>query len=134
VKFPYLRYSATVVRPVIPVTIKLGRRSAQYDILIDSGADMNILDSEVAKDLGIKLESGTLATVMGATGEAETVYVHQVTFTVGSESFRTRAAFLARPQSYGLAGQRGFFDHFKVTFNLAAEEVELLPVSLQKLS
>jgi hypothetical protein len=101
-------------------------------MLIDSGADMNILDSEVAKDLGIKLESGTLATFMGVTGEAETVYVHEVTFTVGSESFKTRAAFLARPQPHGLAGQRGFFDHFRVIFDLLAEEVELLPVDFTK--
>jgi hypothetical protein len=127
VKFAYVRYSETVVRPVISVTIRHKRRSAQYDMLVDSGADINILDAEIAEDLGIELTTGTPATIVGATGDVEQVYIHPVTVVVGTETIKTRAAFLSRPQPHGLAGQRGFFDHFKVTFDLSAEEIELQP-------
>jgi hypothetical protein len=53
VKFAYARYSETVVRPVIRVQVRSGKRSADYELLVDSGADINFLDTELADDLGI---------------------------------------------------------------------------------
>ena len=124
-RFAYARYSDTVVRPVIRVQIRVGKRASDYELLIDSGADINFLDTELAADLGIDLTAGVPATVMGATGQPQDVYIHEVTMAVGGHAFKTRAAFLPTTNPYGLAGQRGFFDHFRVTFDLRAEEIEL---------
>ncbi len=126
-KFKYARYSDTLVRPVIPVTVRHSRRTVAYELLIDSGADLNIFDAALAVDLGIDVEAGVEATVLGATGEVERVFVHPVTLTVGDHTYKTRAAFMLRvaDSCYGLAGQRGIFDQFRVTFDLQAEEIEL---------
>jgi Aspartyl protease len=131
VKFAYARYSETVVRPVIRVQIRAGKRSADYELLVDSGADITILDAELAADLGIDVIAGFRATVMGATGEPQDTYIHPVTLKVGSHSYKTHVAFMPTANPYGLAGQRGFFDHFRVTFDLKAEELELSPYRIQ---
>lgn len=68
-------------------------------------------------------------TVRGATGEDHMIYLHPVTVSVGYFTFRTSAAFADLPhlESAGLAGQRGFFDHFRIRFDCAAGEFELEP-------
>ena len=126
-KFRYARYSETVLRPVIPVLIRHGEQASAYELLVDSGADINVLPVEVAEDLGIELETGVPAEVVGATDEPQTVYIHEIQVTVGEHTFATRAAFktVDGDDLYGLAGQRGFFDQFTITFNRHDEVVEL---------
>ncbi len=128
-KFPYTRYSANVLRPVIPVQIKSGERSFGYDLLIDSGADINVFGLDIAEALGIEVESGVTAEVIGATGEPMDVYIHPIELTVGGHTFTAQVAFMSASNPFGLAGQRGFFDQFRITFNLPEEELELEPIN-----
>lgn len=53
--------------------------------------------------------------------------MHPVTITVGGVTFEAEADFTDIPhlELAGLAGQRGFFDQFKVTFNFREEEIDL---------
>ena len=125
--FAYTRYSRSVLHPVIKIGVKHGRRSLDYDVLVDSGADMNVFNVELAEALGIDLAAGVSAEVIGATGRVETVSIHTLTLTVGDEAYKAPVAFLASASPYGLAGQRGFFDQFVVRFNLPHEELEITP-------
>jgi hypothetical protein len=125
-KFSYARFSETVQRPVIPIVLLYGDQSVTYEVLVDSGADMNIFDLELAEELGIDVTSGVAAEVVSATGDAKEIYIHALRLRVDDHEFETRAAFMAEPsQDYGLAGQRGFFDQFIVQFDYAARELEL---------
>jgi hypothetical protein len=124
-KFKYTRYSQNVLRPVIRVKVRHRDRALFYDVLVDSGADINVFNEELAEALGIDLTSGVPAEVAGATGEPVSVYVHPVELTVGDRSFTAQVAFIPTPNPFGLAGQQGFFDQFKVTFNFREEEIDL---------
>jgi predicted aspartyl protease len=97
-----------VLRPVIEIGIKYRRRSLRYDVLVDSGADINVFNAELAEALGIDLATGASAEVTGATGQVEIVSIHTITLTVGDRSYKTPVAFLASTSPYGLVGQRGF--------------------------
>lgn len=126
-RFSYTRYSATVMRPVIPVTLKYERRAIDCDLMIDSGADINVLDTELAEALGIDLTRAVQGEIVAATGDIKRVFVHPVTVVVGGATLKTRAAFMADAAAdYGLAGQQGFFDHFAISFMRKDEELELL--------
>lgn len=126
-KFPYIQYDiAHTLRPIIPIRVELDGQSLRYDVLVDSGADMNIFDWDVARTLGIHVESGDPANLYGVTGISQEFYIHDVVLRVGRYRIPTKAGFAKLPNhGYGVVGQRGFFDQFKVTFDLPDEELEI---------
>jgi hypothetical protein len=125
--FKYTRLDSAFERPYVEITVGHEGSEEAYLTLVDSGADINVFSASLANDLGIDMEKGSPLTVRGATGEAETFYMHPVTITVGGVTFETEAAFADIPhlELAGLAGQRGFFDQFKVTFNFREGEIDL---------
>src|SRR6266516_7704998 len=116
-RFAYKRYSDAHARPVIPVRVAASDQWIDYEVLVDSGADISIFDAELAERLGINLESGEHATIFGATGSAQDVYIHPVELTVGPRTFGARVAFMSTSQPYRLPGQQGFFSQFLVAFD-----------------
>jgi Aspartyl protease len=127
VRFRYLSYNGGLVRPVMPLRVAVANQWVDASVLVDSGADITILDAELAEDLGLTLEDGAHAVIRGATGHDQDVYFHQVQLTVGPISYGARVAFTRRAEPYGLAGQLGLFDQFHISFDRRAEEFELRP-------
>lgn len=126
--FQYARYSLEILRPVIPVALHHNGRVLDYEVLIDSGSDVNIFGYQVGEYLGLDVQAGRAATMMGATGEPQAFYIHAIVLSVGSKSFEVQAGFAKSVDHspYGIVGQQGFFDLFKVTFDLANEELRLI--------
>ena len=128
-KFRYQKYGPKYIRPVINIRVanKDGSKSRRYEVLIDSGADLNIFDAEIAGFLEIDLESRQKAFVYGITsGEAEPFYIHEIFLDIGGHKFKSYAGFKrGLKNSYGNVGQVEFFDEFVVKFDLLKEEIEL---------
>jgi len=127
-RFNYREYG-DVMRPVIPVIISYHGSYFQYSVLIDSGADRCLFDSEVASALGISREGRTTREAMGVGGKISTYYMHPVTMTVGGQSYQIEAGFMDNVGGgivpYGFVGQKGFFDKFVIIFDSSRNEVEL---------
>lgn len=129
-KFPYKRYSPTVLRPVIPVNLKSGNKSIAYEALVDSGADLCLFDAELGEYLGIEVKAGKKREVFGVGGKASIYYLNKITVEVGGWSFEIEAGFMfgvsGNQLRYGVLGQRGFFDQFKsINFDYNKGDVEL---------
>lgn len=126
-KFRYKKYGPGILRPVISIEVEHEDRSVPYEVLVDSGADFCIFDSQIGEILGIDIESGEARNVAGITGVIETYYVHPLTIRVGGYPFKIKAGFLPGVSrfGYGVVGQIGFFDIFVVKFDWVKEEVEL---------
>ena len=126
--FKYKRYGR-VLRPVIEISIRNNERSVRYEVLVDSGADICLFDSDIGEAIGINIEKGKPQEVFGVGGKASIYYLHPITIEVGGWPYKIEAGFMSnvagRVMSYGLVGQRGFFDNFIVKFDLLKEEVEL---------
>ena len=112
---------------MIPIAIHHGSSVLDYEVLIDSGADINLFGYQVGEYLGIDPANGRIATMMGATGEPQDFYIHPVAIEVAGQTFEIQAGFARAidDKPYGIVGQQGFFDLFEITFNLAREQVEL---------
>jgi hypothetical protein len=56
-------------------------------------------------------------------------FIHEVTVRIDGWSFSVPVGVMPSmpPFGYGVAGQRGFFDIFRVTFDRRRAEVELKP-------
>lgn len=128
-KFEYKKYGPGILRPVIPIEIIYQGRSVQYEVLVDSGADLCIFDAQIGEILGVDLASGDKKEVAGITGVKEFYYLHAITVKVGGWPYKIIAGFLPNIArlGYGVVGQKGFFDNFVVKFDLRKEEIELIP-------
>lgn len=125
-KFKYKRYGLGTLRPIIPVEVSCNGIDIPYEVLIDSGADICIFDSNIADILGIDVVKGIRHEVWGITGVPEYYYLHRVTIVINGLKYKTDVGFMnLRNQSFGIVGQKGFFDKFTVKFDLQEEEIEI---------
>ena len=127
-KFRYKKYGPGVLRPVIPIVAVHKENQLNYEVLVDSGSDVDIFDANVAETLGLTLTSGEKSKVAGITGVEEPMYTHPINLIVGGHLFKdVNVGFLKRigDYGYGVVGQKGFFDLFVVKFVLKKEEIEL---------
>ena len=134
IKFPY-RFipgaRGVTPRPVIPIQMGLTEESAIYGYvaLIDSGADICLFPSLIAKEIGIlDITSGIKNRVLGVVaGLSADYYMHRVVVKIGGWPYRMDVGFMSELQKvgYGILGQKGFFENFVVKLNLKKGEIEL---------
>lgn len=124
---PKTRRIGTTHRPIIPVEIAYKGESRRYEALIDSGADHCIFHAEIAELLNIRLEDGKKYVFGGIGGSGLVGYIHPATLTIGGHSFDTEVVFSfdISQSGYGILGQTGFFDHFRIRFIYAKKLVEV---------
>ena len=118
-----------VFRPVIDIRLLWNSQSAQYRVLIDSGADYCVFHSEIADVLGIPLKKGKKMTFYGTGGTPQIAYFHNIQIEIGGWPMGLYCGFSSDMESlpYGLLGQTGFFDHFKIEFDYTNKRIELKP-------
>lgn len=129
-KFRYKKYSPQALRPVIPIEVIYADIIVPYEVLVDSGADSNIFDAQIAQILGIDILFGKRAEVAGVTGVEEPIYIHNLDLSIGGYLFKNVEVGFLKSMGrlgYGVVGQKGFFDLFVVKFDLKKEIVELKP-------
>ncbi|MDP3741092.1 MAG: aspartyl protease family protein [bacterium] len=121
-------FGSFILKAIIPVRIAASDHSLQYNALVDSGADFSISHREIGQALGLDVESGDKLTFGGVQkADAATAYLHQITLVVGGWKYTTTVGFSDEiaEDSYGILGQKGFFDIFVVKFDLVKESIEL---------
>ncbi len=116
-----------VFRPVIDIRLLWNSQSTQYRVLIDSGADYCVFHSEIADVLGIRLKGGKKMTFYGTGGTPQVAYFHTIQIEIGGWPMDLYCGFSSDMESlpYGLLGQTGFFDHFKIEFDYTNKRIEL---------
>lgn len=57
-KFSYKYYTPGILRPVLPIKVVNGGTVVGYEVLVDSGADVNIFDREIGELIGLDIEGG----------------------------------------------------------------------------
>lgn len=130
-KFSYKKIAPGVLRPIIPIEISYHSLSIRYEVLVDSGADTCIFDAQIGEILRIPVNEGEKHFVTGVTGVPEPYYVHDVRLKIAGYEIEATVGFLPRATEWsnGIVGQKGFFEHFKISFDLSKEQIELKPHS-----
>lgn len=126
--FRYKRVEESL-RPLIPIVLayrKTGESVGQI-VLVDSGADFCIFRAEVGEILGIDVKSGHIREFSGIGGDVQTGYVHNLEIIVGGIRYATPVTFSfdIRDDGYGVVGQVGFFDQFKINFDYSRKLITL---------
>jgi len=114
-------------RPVIPISLNNNSITVRYEVLIDSGADFSILPAGLAEILEINLDKSKKIYFASATGEITGGSISELNIDLNGKIFKTKVVFANLPKNVGILGQFGFFDKFKVSFDLKKKEIELKP-------
>lgn len=111
--------------PVIQVTLRGKSKEITVNALIDSGASFSVFRPEIAEYLGIKIEAGKQVHLTGIGGRI-LGYLHRVSLSVGSTSFRCKIIFSREfTVSFNLLGRDNFFSPFLVSFSEKQKKVVL---------
>jgi len=115
---PATKKKRVVNRPIIPVILIYRSSLVNYQALIDTGSDYNVFEAGVSQLLGLRLTSGHKRQITGIGGKEIKGYEHNVALRIAGKQYRTKVIFSSQipPYSFGVLGNKGFFDHFKVTF------------------
>ncbi|MEO8726137.1 MAG: retropepsin-like aspartic protease [Acidobacteriaceae bacterium] len=89
-----------------------------FEALVDSGADDCVFPTSTARDLGIDLLEARTERRRGV-GGSEQVFIHAVNLHFGPYVINIDACFMEHLPISGLLGRRGFFEHFRITFDPA---------------
>lgn len=127
-KFPYVK-AGIWYRPIIPITLKFNKIELNYLALLDSGADFNIFHADIAKLLKIdltKLKNPVKFSGIkqGAEGKG---YFLSIDVGIKNNFKNTTVVFSSdiSENGYGILGQQGFFNNYKVSFNYASRVIQV---------
>ena len=119
-------------RPVLPVRIQYGGRSADLEAIVDSGADRSSFPAAVADHLRIPSSARTPITVSGVTGDTvasgpDTAFAAQVLLTVQGRDMAANALFIPNGQHF-LLGRADVFYNFLFGFDQRRQQLLLTPL------
>ena len=132
-QFPYKKFKLAdgteLLKPIIPIGLLFNGKLIRYEALIDSGADFNIFNAEIGELLDINIRAGKKVQFSGIAGKPFEVYLHNLTLEVGGWQYKITAGFSYEISSYGfgILGQKGFFDLFRVKFIFSKGTIEITP-------
>ena len=104
--------------PIVAVRLVGPKQRLRVEGIVDSGSHFCLFHWRIGELLGLKVESGTRDTVLGALRSPRSeVFYHRVRIEVAGETLSITAGFSRDVLQPCLLGREGFFDHFRVTFN-----------------
>ena len=138
-KFRYFPHplNPKVTFPLVTANIQGPKKALELQCFVDSGAENDSFPISVAQRIGIPIESCPSESIFGIGGEVR-CYLFEVEIVIEDYSFRTEAQFLepSRLQINGqsvlrdippLLGRKNTFSNFKIIFDEANQELELIP-------
>jgi len=116
--------------PVVNVELFNKNKSINQLALIDSGANVSLINSEIALFLGIDLSHCQKKSISGIVGGSMEGYLCNILLKVDQfdEKIEIPVLFVENLNFTMLLGQNGFFDHFKVGFNRKDQRFSLMSI------
>lgn len=129
-KFPYYIPVDKVYKPWIPIRLGFKHKitTAPIIALVDSGADVCLCSIDIGIWLGINFKKKSPFSITGVNGQSMDTFKEICKIYFDNHSFQIPIYFsgcLPKPALI-ILGQLGFFDHFKVTFDLKNKEIEII--------
>lgn len=118
-------------RPIIPVTLKCNKIEINYLALIDSGADFNIFHADIAKILKIDLSKLKNPVNFSGINGKGIGYFTTIDIGIDNEFINTPVVFSndISDNGYGILGQQGFFNKYKIEFEYLNKRIHLTSFS-----
>lgn len=110
------------------VDVNIGERKIPLRCLVDSGSPVTIIHSPIAVATGIVPVDGKKSSLFGIGSGKLDGYYQTITMNLYGNQF-SGAVFITADLGtpYGLLGQIGFFEHFRVDFKMSQRSFKITP-------
>ncbi len=111
----------TTPRPVLPILLTNGPLMWSCYAIVDSGADDIVFPASFAPRIGLTFQQGAFYQFAGAGSSNQPAWFFPITLSIGTViSYQVSVGFTPALEGtgVGLLGQNGFFDRFKLEFDL----------------
>ena len=130
-KYQYFSLGNNIYKPWISVTLgykKTSRITSPSIALIDSGADVCLCSKDIGIWLGIPFDKKSRVTLIAANKTKFQTIKETITLYACGKKYECPFYFSDSlpPVTPIILGQKGFFDHFKITFDLPNKEITIL--------
>ena len=125
-KFKYVQ-AGLWYRPIIKVMLKFNKVEFSYLALIDSGADFNIFHADITKILKINLSKLKNPVSFSGIKGGGVGYFTSIDLGIDNNFINTPVVFSndISDNGYGILGQQGFFNNYKVEFDYRLRVIKL---------
>lgn len=126
--FPYQRKRSefgNVFDPLITLAIKTVYGLQSLWFLVDSGADMTLLNCKLAKQLGLPFDTHKKTLIYGIGETPLNAYLGKIIIQLGLQEITIRSYFLETEDSTLLLGRLDIFDRFIICFDPHNEKIIL---------
>lgn len=129
-KYPYYIPAPNVYKPWILVRLgfkKTHKVTQPVTTLIDSGADVCFCSKDIGTWLGVQFKNIKPVSFTAANSTTFNTYPEKITLYASGVSYECKFYFaddLPRETPI-ILGQLGFFDHFRITFDIKNQEIEI---------
>lgn len=104
-------------RPVVEIIINHNGKSREYLAVIDSGADVTTMSTEVAEVFGIDWTQCVKQNLLGISGKMQDSYIGHFDIAVKKmNETLTLPVMFTNANIPILLGQEGFFDYYRIKF------------------
>ena len=116
-------------RPVLEIELFGPKNKVSiFGALVDSGADVSVLNIGVAEILGLDLSKAERQRTIGISGGQETlVSTIQIRVEGQDQRITIPVRFIDSQYVDALLGQEGFFDHYRIKFEKDHDTFEITP-------
>jgi len=112
---------------VLPVTLKLGEKTSNFEAQIDTGASVCIFRRHLGEELGIEIETGLREQINTVTGSF-IAYGHQLTLSVLEIDVEAYVYFAVQERfARNVLGRTGWLDRIRLGLIYYDREVFLSP-------
>lgn len=126
-QFPYVRFHGRWY-PLIPLTLRKGRRVVNTFALLDSGASISVFRPEIAKALRIPVR-GRAGVRLGTANGGVNIRVEKIDMSVENTHFRASIGFSdVYAAVFNILGRESFFHRFSICFNEIMKTVVMVPL------
>lgn len=133
--FPYTTTPNSNPRPIVKVQVSsLDGEYVRYPyMLVDSGADITVINIELEELLGVDLKNCKVSEITGVGGAKLKAYQTRLHIRLQDNSTISDVVFAELTEKgYGMLGQKGFFEFYKITFNGGKKKFSIeSPYSIQ---
>lgn len=124
--FPYQRKRSefgNVFNPLITLAVKTLHGFQSLWFLVDSGADMTLLNCKLAKQLGLPFDTHKKTLIYGIGDTPQTAYPGKIILQFDRQEISVKAYFLETEDSTLLLGRLDIFDRFMICFDPLKEQI-----------
>lgn len=97
--------SGDTLAPLLPIRLKIGEYSADFLVLVDTGAERTLLEGVHARAAGLDIFDGTPLTFQGFLGARTVAYLHRVRVVIEDIEVAAEVAFSTQPLARQVLGR-----------------------------